>query len=167
MTRTPAAPAPNTPASNTIDPRLMVMARPPRSVAAIQRATESTKPKRKKNKLAAPLYKPTGRQAKGPKGPVTRRPTIAKTKRHWRPGSLLLFFVVDIARALREIKHYQKTTGLCLSQLPFARLVREITETFSRSIRYQRTALLALQEVSEHILTTYFELMYYAALYVG
>ena len=178
-----------TPEPNMIDPRIRLMARPPhpphpphaessaphppRSLSsALQKARKITaagvirKPKRKKNKLAAPLYKPSGRKAcateKGPaigKGLPGR---VAKAKRRWKPGSMFPSFVVDIARALREIKHYQKTTGLCLSQLPFQRVVREISEQFSSSIRYQRTALLALQEASEHILTTYFELMYLA-----
>jgi len=64
----------------------------------------------------------------------------------------------DLARALREIKFYQKNAGLCLPRLPFARIVKEIMGEYSMVARIQSSALSALQEATEHILITYFEL---------
>jgi Core histone H2A/H2B/H3/H4 len=64
----------------------------------------------------------------------------------------------NLARALREIKFYQKNAGLCLPRLPFARIVKEIMADYSRVCRIQSSALAALQEATEHILITYFEL---------
>jgi len=68
---------------------------------------------------------------------------------------------VDVARALREIAFFQKETGLCLPRLPFARLVKEVMQDYNRDLRIQASALAALQEGTEHIAVTYFELWYY------
>lgn len=60
--------------------------------------------------------------------------------------------------ALREIRKFQKSTDLLIPKLPFARLVREIVKgmpvssTYSGygdNIRFQATAMLALQEAAE------------------
>ena len=51
--------------------------------------------------------------------------------------------------ALRQIRKYQKTTELLVPKMPFKRLVREITQDFKTDLRYQSTAILALQEASE------------------
>ena len=70
-----------------------------------------------------------------------------------------LYYCFDIARALREIAFYQKSVGLCIPRLPFSRLVREIIEQQGSSgLRMQASALAALQEGTEHIIVTYFEL---------
>lgn len=54
------------------------------------------------------------------------------------------------ARAIREIRKYQRTTSLLMRRLPFARLVREITEDFARErMRWTAAALAALQEAAE------------------
>jgi len=65
----------------------------------------------------------------------------------YRPGTV----------ALREIRKYQKSTELLIRKLPFQRLVREITEGFKLDVRFQSTALLALQEASEAYLVSLFE----------
>lgn len=74
----------------------------------------------------------------------------AVRKRHrWRPGTV----------ALREIRKYQKSTELLLRKLPFQRLVREITTDIvggHRNIRFQSSALIALQEASEAYLVELF-----------
>ena len=57
----------------------------------------------------------------------------------YRPGTV----------ALRQIRKYQKSTELLIRKLPFQRLVREITEDYRSSLRFQSTALLALQEAAE------------------
>jgi histone H3/H4 len=60
---------------------------------------------------------------------------------------------------LREIRKFQKSTDLLLRKLPFARLVREITENVEplQTIRWQAQALLALQEAAEYHLVGLFE----------
>lgn len=64
--------------------------------------------------------------------------------------------------ALREIRKYQRSTELLLRKLPFARLVREITQTYNSSPgegekRWQAEALMALQEAAEYYLVHLFE----------
>lgn len=75
-------------------------------------------------------------------------------RRRYRPGTV----------ALREIRHYQKTTDLLIRKLPFARLVREVATDFIRAefdegvgLRWQSQAILALQEAAEAFLVHLFE----------
>ncbi len=71
----------------------------------------------------------------------------AKKPHRYRPGTV----------ALREIRKYQKSTELLLRKLPFQRLVREIAQDFKNSLRFQSTAILALQEAAEAYLVSLFE----------
>ncbi|QDZ21396.1 histone H3 [Chloropicon primus] len=85
----------------------------------------------------------TGGQSSGP-STSERQPR----KRRYRPGT----------KALKEIRHFQKTTDLLLRKLPFARLVREIGNTVSvEPYRWTAEALLALQEASEAFMVGLFE----------
>jgi len=59
--------------------------------------------------------------------------------------------------ALREIRKYQKSTDLLIRKLPFQRLVREIAQDFKTDLRFQTTAVLALQEAAEAYLVGLFE----------
>jgi histone H3 len=59
--------------------------------------------------------------------------------------------------ALREIRRFQKSTDLLIRKLPFQRLVREIAQDFKQDLRFQSTAILALQEASEAYLVGLFE----------
>ena len=59
--------------------------------------------------------------------------------------------------ALREIRRYQKSTDLLIRKLPFQRLVREIAQDFKNDLRFQGSAILALQEASEAYLVGLFE----------
>ncbi|KIJ70046.1 hypothetical protein HYDPIDRAFT_77460, partial [Hydnomerulius pinastri MD-312] len=77
-------------------------------------------------------------------------------KRRYRPGTL----------ALREIRKYQRSTDLLLRRLPFSRVVREIaldmmTDTNydmgETGLRWQSSAILALQEATEAFLVHLFE----------
>ncbi|KAL1731013.1 histone-fold-containing protein [Schizophyllum commune] len=76
-------------------------------------------------------------------------------KRRYRPGT----------KALREIRQYQKSTDLLIRKLPFARLVREValdmmtdtTEYGDTGLRWQSSAILALQEATEAFLVHLFE----------
>ena len=72
---------------------------------------------------------------------------VEKKKRRYRPGQV----------ALREIRMYQKSTEMLMRRLPFQRLVREITQDMKADLRFQSTALLALQESSEAYLVGLFE----------
>ncbi|KAM6288764.1 histone H3-like centromeric protein A [Aegotheles albertisi] len=62
-------------------------------------------------------------------------------------------------RVLQEIRRYQSSTRLLLRAAPFARLVREICLLFTRGVdyRWQRMALLALQEAAEAFLVRLLE----------
>ena len=59
--------------------------------------------------------------------------------------------------ALQEIRHYQKSTQLLITKIPFQRLVREIAQDFKSYLRFQGGAILALQEASEAYLVGLFE----------
>ncbi len=59
--------------------------------------------------------------------------------------------------ALREIRRYQKSTELLIRKLPFQRLVREIAQDFKINLRFQSSAVMALQEASEAYLVGLFE----------
>ena len=62
-----------------------------------------------------------------------------KKPHRYRPGTV----------ALREIRRYQKSTELLIRKLPFQRLVREIAQDFKTDLRFQSSAIMALQEASE------------------
>ena len=71
----------------------------------------------------------------------------AKKARRYRPGTV----------AIREIRRYQKTTELLLKKAPFQRLVREVAQDFKQELRFQSSAVMALQEASEAYLVGLFE----------
>ncbi|OSD04224.1 histone-fold-containing protein [Trametes coccinea BRFM310] len=79
----------------------------------------------------------------------------AARKKRFRPGTV----------ALREIRKYQKSTDLLIQKLPFSRVVREIaldmmTDTIDygdTGLRWQSSAILALQEATEAFLVHMFE----------
>ncbi|GAA5967364.1 hypothetical protein JCM21900_000347 [Sporobolomyces salmonicolor] len=93
--------------------------------------------------------KSTGGKSRAGDAPAAKKP------HRYRPGTV----------ALREIRHYQKSTDLLLRRLPFARLVREIATDFFEGdedgnavgLRWQSSALLALQEATEAYLVHLFE----------
>ena len=70
-----------------------------------------------------------------------------KKPHRYRPGTV----------ALREIRRYQKSTELLLRKMPFQRLVREVAQDFKCDLRFQSSAILALQEASEAYLVGLFE----------
>mmetsp|Transcript_4902 Transcript_4902/g.16062 ORF Transcript_4902/g.16062 Transcript_4902/m.16062 type:complete len:122 (+) Transcript_4902:858-1223(+) len=60
--------------------------------------------------------------------------------------------------ALKEIRRLQRTTDLLIRKLPFARLVREVQQSFSnREMRWQAAAIVALQEAAEAHLVALFQ----------
>ena len=56
-----------------------------------------------------------------------------------------------------EFSRYQKSTELLIRKLPFQRLVREIAQDFKTDLRFQSSAVMALQEASEAYLVGLFE----------
>ncbi|KAL6730138.1 hypothetical protein Aduo_001140 [Ancylostoma duodenale] len=51
--------------------------------------------------------------------------------------------------ALREIRHYQKSTELLIAKLPFERLVREIARDVEREMQPQLSPVMAAEETVE------------------
>ena len=102
--------------------------------------------------------KQTARKSTGGKAPRKQLATKAARKsapatggvkkpHRYRPGTV----------ALREIRRYQKSTELLIRKLPFQRLVREIAQDFKTDLRFQRSAVLVLQEAAEIYLVGLFE----------
>ncbi|KAI8467633.1 MAG: hypothetical protein J3K34DRAFT_523614 [Monoraphidium minutum] len=102
--------------------------------------------------------KQTARKSTGGKAPRKQLATKAARKsapatggvkkpHRYRPGTV----------ALREIRKYQKSTELLIRKLPFQRLVREIAQDFKTDLRFQSSAVLALQEAAEAYLVGLFE----------
>ncbi|MGH0180134.1 UNVERIFIED_CONTAM: hypothetical protein FKN15_009873 [Acipenser sinensis] len=81
--------------------------------------------------------------------PAKNAPATGGVKKphRYRPGTV----------ALREIRRYQKSTELLIRKLPFQRLVREIAQDFKTDLRFQSSAVMALQEASEAYLVGLFE----------
>jgi histone H3 len=59
--------------------------------------------------------------------------------------------------ALREIRRYQRSTDLLIRKAAFQRLVREVAQDFKADLRFQSSAILALQEAAEAYLVSLFE----------
>ena len=59
--------------------------------------------------------------------------------------------------ALRDIHHFQKSTGLLIRKLPFQRLVREIAQDFKTNLRFQSAVIMCLQEAAEAYLVGLFK----------
>ena len=82
---------------------------------------------------------------------------VRKKTRRFRPGTV----------ALRQIRKYQKFTDLLIRKLPFQRLVREVALKINPTLRFQSTAILALQESAESFLVTMFEDINVCAIHAG
>jgi len=70
-----------------------------------------------------------------------------KKSHRFKPGTV----------ALREIRRYQKSTELLIRKLPFQRVVREVAQEFKSDLRFQTSAILALQEAVEAYIVGLFE----------
>nr|ACX30892.1 CENH3 [Oryza minuta]ACX30895.1 CENH3 [Oryza rhizomatis]ACX30899.1 CENH3 [Oryza minuta]ACX30900.1 CENH3 [Oryza rhizomatis]ADK35171.2 centromeric histone 3 [Oryza officinalis] len=81
-------------------------------------------------------------------GGTPRQQTRQRKPHRFRSGTV----------ALREIRKFQKTTELLIPFAPFSRLVREITDFYSKDVsRWTLEAILALQEAAEYHLVDIFE----------
>ncbi|CAG2106525.1 unnamed protein product [Medioppia subpectinata] len=137
MTRTPAK----------------VASTPVRSTSTPLAATTSGKT------LAAKRQRLSAKKSRKQSAPKARRPdgdthadgtaTSGHRRKRYRPGTV----------ALREIRRFQNTTDLLVRKLPFARLIREILQDIypSNAIRWQHSALMAIQEATEAYLIGLFE----------
>ncbi|KAF5312239.1 hypothetical protein D9619_002330 [Psilocybe cf. subviscida] len=105
--------------------------------AAVQTARKSTGGKAPRKQLATKAARKTAQSATGG----------VKKPHRFRPGTV----------ALREIRRYQKSTELLIRKLPFQRLVREIAQDFKTDLRFQSSAVMALQEAAEAYLVSLFE----------
>jgi histone H3 len=94
--------------------------------------------------------KQTARRSTGGKAPrkalatkAARKTAIpgvgVKQPHRYRPGTV----------ALREIRKFQKTFELFIGKKNFQRLVRELAQAFKSDLRWQKDAILALQEALE------------------
>ena len=102
--------------------------------------------------------KQTARKSTGGKAPRKQLATKAARKsapatggvkkpHRFRPGTV----------ALREIRRYQKSTELLLRKLPFQRIVREVAAEYKNDLRFQASAIAALQEATEAYMVSLFE----------
>ena len=101
--------------------------------------------------------KQTARKSTGGKAPRKQLATKAARKaqpvggvkkpHRFRPGTV----------ALREIRRYQKSTEPLIRKLPFQRLVREISQEYKVDLRFQSSAVQAIQEAAEAYLVGLFE----------
>ncbi|XP_048542626.1 histone H3.2-like [Triticum urartu] len=126
----PPNPKPTTPAKHPVPDPAAPMAR------TKQTARKSTGGKAPRKQLATKAVRKSAPATGGVKKP-----------HRFRPGTV----------ALREIRKYQKSTELLIRKLPFQRLVREIALDFKTDLRFQSSAVSALQEATEAYLVGLFE----------
>ena len=109
-----------------------------------QTARKSTGGKAPRKQLALKAAKQAAKSAPSPGGGI-------KKPHRYRPGTV----------ALREIRRYQKSTDLLIRKLPFQRLVREVCEhnigRKGSTMKFQASAILAMQEAAEAYLVGLFE----------
>ena len=102
--------------------------------------------------------KQTARKSTGGKAPRKQLATKAARKsapatggvkkpHRYRPGTV----------AFREIRKYQKTAELLIRKLPFQCLANEVAQDMMTDLRWQTSAILALQEACEAYLVGLFE----------
>jgi histone H3 len=136
----------------------------PRNSSKFPKSKRRTFPRKRKKQITIintanmARTKQTARKSTGGKAPRKQLATKAARKsapatggvkkpHRYRPGTV----------ALREIRRYQKSTDLLIRKLPFQRLVREIAQDFKTDLRFQGSAVLALQEAAEAYLVGLFE----------
>ena len=111
------------------------------AASASSKGNRNRGPRTKQSEIAK------GRVAAGKasKSSITQRANKIKekAKRRWRPGTV----------ALRQIRMYQKSTEPLVPRLPFQRLVREIAQDYGDELRFQKSAIDALQQAAEAYLT--------------
>ena len=82
---------------------------------------------------------------------------VKKPSYRYRPGTV----------SLSEIRRFQQSTELLIRKLPFQRLVKEVAQSYQSDLRFQSTAILALQEAAEDYLVRMFEQVNVCAIHAG
>ena len=110
----------------------------------------------------APLSRPTT-GGKGPTKNISRmvtqsaRPRTKQKLKKPNPSANKKVKSSQSKSALREIRKYQRSTDLLIPQLPFQRLIREIAQKYKADLRFQKNAVLALQEATEAYMAGLYE----------
>lgn len=149
--------SPKTPTRQSVggkSPRAFISPKPKGPVAGPSRATGLNQKKAKSGTGVRGPGSPKG-QVETPqsaaKNRILKDNTRRESKKHrYRAGT----------RALMEIRRFQKATMLLIPKLPFSRLIREIAmDIIPRGslLRFQSSALMALQEAAEAYLVQLFE----------
>uniref|UniRef100_A0A3Q2ZA81 Core Histone H2A/H2B/H3 domain-containing protein n=1 Tax=Kryptolebias marmoratus TaxID=37003 RepID=A0A3Q2ZA81_KRYMA len=94
-------------------------------------------------------------RGKAPRNQLATKATQCSTSATSRVKKPHLYRIGTVA--LREIHHYQTSTELLIQKLPFQQLVWEIGQEFKTNLRFQSSAIMALQEASEAHLVGLFE----------
>ena len=120
------------------------------------RKTDKTMPRTKNWKMSQArrqvvakktVARKTGSHFPPPKAKTKEKGYAIQRVQRFRPGTV----------ALREIRRYQKSADLLIRKAPFQRVVRNIALNVGPSLRFQSSAILALQEATEQYLTHLFE----------
>ncbi|KAF9354382.1 centromeric DNA-binding histone H3-like protein cse4 [Mortierella sp. NVP85] len=127
---------------------------PIRSGGSTAASGTSRPPQRQKRAIQEAAGMVEGSKKKGRPTVKAGDPIPPAAARRYKPGM----------RALREIRQYQRSTDLLIQKLPFARVVREIADEYAAmsgmvgvGMRWQSTALMALQEAAEAYMVHLFE----------
>ena len=102
----------------------------------------------KKREVSSRAHKGSERQAAKGKASAASHP-VQGEKRPYRhkAGSI----------AKRDIKRYQKSTKLLIPKASFERMVREVSETLKKGMRFTKSAIEAVQTSAEDYLVKLFE----------
>lgn len=125
--------------------RKNIAGKAPRKASKGNKLTAGTKKAPASDASPSAELSASGKPKKMPAG--TKRLGGVKKPHRFRPGTV----------ALREIRKFQKSTEFLIRRLPFQRLVREIAQEFKDDIRFQGSAIAALQEAAEAYLVRLFE----------
>lgn len=127
---------------------------PSRIAAAKNRTPPICLQKKKNTNIRKSTAHGSDEAGKGKQKKVPRTGGVKKLHRY-RPGTV----------ALREIRKYQKCTDTLIRKMPFMRIVREIAQEFKTDLRFQGSALAALQQAAELYMSLYFEKSNLAAIH--
>ncbi|XP_018014973.1 uncharacterized protein DKFZp434B061-like [Hyalella azteca] len=143
------------PANHVKSPSPANRARTP--TAAVVKKRRTTKSPQKKQLAAAKAGRATPNPDKNVTKPDKTAPDESlRKKKRFRPGTV----------ALREIRHFQKTSDLLIPRAPFGRLVGEVLcDLGCYNYRIQKLALEALQEATEGYLVHLLEMTNLIALH--
>ena len=109
------------------------------------------------SQLPVPLYPSLFASPPAPPPPPSLPSTPIFTPYSLSYANLLCSLASPLLLLCPCVRKYQKSTDLLLRKLPFQRLVREIAQDFKNDLRFQSTAIGALQEAAEAYLVSLFE----------